>query len=379
MPRFRYTRRLPAAVAAIGSTLALAACGGGPATEGVALSAAANQLDLNADLSKQTPLNITIWENYSPKDLPQRVKDRLGFDVKIVLHDTNEMAVARVTNTIGTPSDVDVAFVSGQYAQAMNDQGWLAPIHPELIPNLANLYPEASQLSFDKGNKFSVPYTWGTTGLCYRTDMVKTPPTSWNDLLNPAPELRGKVTMMTTERWLALPALKALGYSINTTDDKQLAQAKDVLLRTKKSLLAYDDTTFAERLEKGEAAMVESFDGRCPTQNPKIKFVVPKEGSDLWANTMVIMKSSKKKEAAHAFINYILDPAVHSWVAENILSKVPNKAAMDLVARNDPDLIDKNLPLQMTPAELLQGETINDVGDAASKYSRLATEMTVHQ
>ncbi|MEV6980719.1 spermidine/putrescine ABC transporter substrate-binding protein [Sphaerisporangium sp. NPDC051017] len=380
MSRIRYSRRLPAAALAAGLALALAACGGSSKTsaDGAAPSAAADQLDPNADLTKQS-LNITIWDGYSPKDLPQRVKQnpKLGFDVKVAIHDTNEMAMAKLT--AGGDSGIDVAFVSGQYAQALNEQGLLEPLHPELIPNLANLYPEAAQLSFDKGNKFAVPYTWGTTGICYRTDMVKTPPTSWNDILDPPADLRGKITMMTTERWLALPALKQLGYSINTTDDQQLAQAKDLLLKAKKTLLAYDDTTFGDKLDKGEAAMVEAWDGWCPTTNPKIKFVVPKEGSDLWSDTMVIMKTSKNKEAAHAFINFILDPSVHSWVAENILYKVPNKAAMDLVFKNDADLVAKNTPLQMNPAELLQGESIVDLGEASTKYTRLAQEIAANQ
>jgi spermidine/putrescine transport system substrate-binding protein len=376
--RIRYTRRLPAAAIAAGLVLALAACGGSSSTsaDGAAPSAATDQLNPNADLSKQS-LNITIWDGYSPKDLPQRVKEKLGFDVKVAIHDTNEMAMAKLATN--TDSGIDVGFVSGQYAQALNEQGLLEPLHPELIPNLANLYPEASQMSFDKGNKFSVPYTWGTTGICYRTDMVKTPPTSWNDILNPPADLKGKVTMMTTERWLALPALKYLGDSINTTDDKQLAQAKDLLIKAKQWGMLYDDTTFGAKLDKGEAAMVEAWDGWCPTTNPKIKFMVPKEGSDLWSDTMVIMKSSKNKEAAHAFINFILDPKVHSWVAENILYKVPNKAAMDLVAQNDKPLLEKNAPLKMTPAELLKGESIIDLGEASSKYTRLATEISAKQ
>ncbi|MET8145412.1 spermidine/putrescine ABC transporter substrate-binding protein [Sphaerisporangium sp. NPDC005288] len=378
MSRTRYTRHLPAAAVAAGLVLALAACGGGSSTsaDGAAPSAAADELNPNADLSKQS-LTITIWDGYSPKDLPQQVEQKLKFPLKIAIHDTNETAMAKLT--AGADSGVDVAFVSGQYAQALNEQGLLEPLHPELIPNLANLYPEASQLSFDKGTKFSVPYTWGTTGICYRTDMVKTPPTSWNDLLNPAPDLKGKVTMMTTERWLALPALKAMGASINTTDDKQLAQAKDMLLKAKQAGMLYDDTTFGAKLDKGEAALVEAWDGWCPTTNPKIKFVVPKEGSDLWSDTMVIMKTSKNKEAAHAFINFILDPLVHSWVAENILYKVPNKAAMDLVAKNDKKLMQDNAPLQMTPAELLKGESIVDLGEASTKYTRLATEISANQ
>lgn len=378
MSRIRYTRRLPAAAVAAGLVFAVAACGGSGSTsaDGAAPSAATEQLNPNADLSKQS-LTITIWDGYSPKDLPQRVKTKLGFDVKVAIHDTNETAMAKLATN--NDSGIDVGFVSGQYAQALNEQGLLEPLHPELIPNLANLYPEASQLSFDKGNKFSVPYTWGTTGICYRTDLVKAPPTSWNDILNPPADLKGKVTMMTTERWLALPALKSLNYSINTTDDKQIAAAKDLLVKAKQGGMLYDDTTFGAKLEKGEAAMVEAWDGWCPTTNPKIKFMVPKEGSDLWSDTMVIMKTSKNKEAAHAFINYILDPAVHGWVAENILYKVPNKAAMDLVAKNNQKLLQDNAPLQMNPAELLKGESIVDLGENSTKYTRLATEISANQ
>jgi spermidine/putrescine transport system substrate-binding protein len=367
--RTRYTRSLPATAVA-GLALAIAACGGSSdGSDSAAPVTTAATLDPNADLTKQS-LTISNWEGYIPEDLPKKVKEKLGFDMKVAIHDTNETIIGKLT--AGADSGIDVAFVSGQYAQALNEQGLLEPIHPELIPNLANLYPEATQLSYDKGNKFSVPYTWGTTGLCYRTDLVKTPPTSWNDLLQPPSELRKKVTMMTTERWLALPALKSLGYSVNTTDDKQIQEARDLLGKAKENLLAYDDTTFGERLKKGEAALVEAWDGWCPTGEKNIKFVVPKEGSDLWVDTMVILKSSKNKEAAHALINYILDPEIHGWAAANILYKVPNKAAMDQV---DAALKSANPPLAMTPAELLQGESLIDLGEDSQKYTRLATEI----
>ncbi len=364
-------RGIRAVVGAVTTSLALlliTGCGGdgsqgnGPDT-----------LDPKADITKQS-LTVSIWDGYSPEDLPERVEKDLGVTVKIAHHATNEEIMAKLTGggAGGSDSGIDVAFVSGQYAQALNAAGLLEPIHADLIPNLENLYPEARQLAYDKGNTFSVPYTWGTTGICYRTDLVKQPPTSWNDLLKPPPALKKKVTMMTTERWLALPALKALGHSVNTTSDQELAAARALLLDAKRNLLAYDDTTFGDRLTKGESAMAEAWDGWCPTSDPKIKFTVPKEGSDLWVDTMVVLKSSKNKEAAHALINYILDPEIHSWAAENILYKVPNKAAMEQL---DPKVLEANAPLRMTPAELLKGESIVDVGEAATKYTRLSTEV----
>ncbi|GII57622.1 spermidine/putrescine ABC transporter substrate-binding protein [Planotetraspora thailandica] len=363
------TRHVPVVLASAGLAFALAACGGASSTG----EAAPATLDAKADLSKQS-LTISIWDGYSPKDLPQTVKAKLGFNTTVAIHDTNETVMAKLT--AGGDSGIDVAFVSGQYAQALNAQGLLEPIHADLVPNLTNLYPEAAQLPYDKGNTFSVPYTWGTTGLCYRSDLVKTPPTSWNDLLSPPAELKKKITMMTTERWLALPALKMLGASVNTTDQATLDKAKAMLLKVKPDLLAYDDTTFGDRLKSGEAAMVEAWDGWCPTDQENIKFVVPKEGSDLWVDTMVILKSSKNKEAAHAFVNHVLDPSVHGWVPPNILYKVPNKTAMESV---DPALLKDHPELAQTPADLLKGEGLIDLGEASVAYTRLATEVAAAQ
>ncbi|MFF5209850.1 spermidine/putrescine ABC transporter substrate-binding protein [Streptosporangium sp. NPDC000396] len=375
MSRARYPRRLPAVALIAGLALAVSACGGGSTDTAAApaASASSQQLNPNADLSKQS-VAISVWDGYTPKELPQKVKEKLKFDLKVTLHATNEEIMGKLT--AGADTGLDVAFVSGQYAQALNAAGLLEPIHPELIPNLANLYPEAKELSYDKGNVFSVPYTWGTTGICYRTDLMKTPPTSWNDILDPPAEAKKKVTMMTTERWLALPAIKALGMSVNTHSDDDLAKVKEKLLAAKQNVLAYDDTTFGDRLKKGEAAMVVAWDGWCPTSEKNIKFVVPKEGSDLWVDTMVVLKSSKNKEAAHAFINYILDPEIHGWAAANILYKVPNKAAMDRV---DAKLKAENTPLQMTPSQLLAGESIIDLGEDSTKFTRLATEVAAKQ
>jgi spermidine/putrescine transport system substrate-binding protein len=309
-----------------------------------------------------------------PEDLPKTFEKEVGPGVTVTNHATNEEIVAKLT--AGDDSGIDLAFVSGQFAQALAEQGLLEPVHADLVPNLKNLSPQANQLAYDEGNEYSVPYTWGTTGICYRSDLVDEAPTSWNDLLDPEPQYEGKVTMMATERWLMLPAQKALGFSANTQDEEEMQQVGDLLLEAKKNLLAYDDTTFYERLVSGEAVMVEAWDGWCNygiAEDGNIKFVVPEEGSDLWVDTMVVLKSSENKEAAFAFMDYILEPKNHAWAVENILYNVPNEAAMDLV----PDkLISQYPPLQMTAAELLEGEALVDLGDAAPVYTRLATEIT---
>jgi spermidine/putrescine transport system substrate-binding protein len=345
------------------ASLLLSACGG---------DSGASDLDPNADLSQQT-LTVSNWAGYYPEDMAAQVQSAIGTPLTITNHATNEEIVGKLT--AGGDSGIDVAFVSGQFAQALYEAGLLEEINPEFVPNLSNLYPEAQELSYDVGNKYSVPYAWGTTGICYRSDVIDEP-TSWNDILEPSAENKGKVTALATDRWLMLPAQKALGFSANTTDEGELEQVKQKLIAAKPGLLAYDDTTFYSRLVSGEANAVVAWDGWCnygTAENPDIKFTVPSEGSDLWADTMVILKSSKNKEAAHAYINYILDPANHAWVAENILYKVPNKGAMEIV---DAEVLTAFPNMKVSPSELLKQESLVDLGDAGPRYSQIVTEVT---
>jgi spermidine/putrescine transport system substrate-binding protein len=289
------------------------------------------------------------------------------------VHATNEEIMGKVT--AGGGKGYDVLFVSSPFAEALKKLNLIADLDPAKIPNLANLYPEAQKLAYDPGNHFSVPYAWGTTGLCYRSDLVAAEPTSWMDMLKPADALKGKITMLKTDRWLMAAGLKALGYSVNSVDEAEVGKTKELLTEAKKSLLAYDDTTFYSKLVSGEASLVHAWDGWCNygiAENDKIKFVVPKEGSDMWVDTMTVMAASENKDAAFAFINYVLQPDIHRWAAENILYKVPNQKAMEAL---DKSLFETFPNMAMTPADLLKEEQIRDLGDAQPLYSKTVTEI----
>jgi spermidine/putrescine transport system substrate-binding protein len=318
-------------------------------------------------------LIISNWDGYSPPDLIAKFTEATGIEAEMVLHATNEEIVGKLTPIGG--KGYDVVFVSAPFVEALNQLGLLAELDASKIPNLANLYPEARDLAYDPGNKYSAPYAWGTTGLCYRSDVLATPPASWMDLLNPNEALRRRVTMLSTERWLMAAGLKALGHSINSRNADEVGAAKDLLIAAKKNMLAYDDTTFFQKLLTGDADLVHAWDGWCNygiAENDKIKFVVPNEGSDMWVDTMVVMAASENKDAAYAFINYVLQPEVHRWAAENILYKVPNQKAMEAL---DKSLFEKYPNMAMTPADLLKEEQIRDLGDAQPLYSRTVTEI----
>jgi spermidine/putrescine transport system substrate-binding protein len=369
-PRARATvAGFAAAVLVVGTAGAALAQSPSPATGAAA----------HPELAGQT-LVVSNWAAYMPDDLPALFEAEYGVPVTVTNHATNEDVVGKIT---AGGSGLDVAFLSGQFAQALGAAGFLAQMDHDQIPNLANLYPEASQLAYDPGNLVSVPYSWGTTGLCYRADLTGYDPDSWYDLLQPKENVSGTTTALATQRWLMLPAQKALGFSANTVDPAEMEQVKELLLAAKPTLLAYDDTTFYQRLISGEASLVEAWDGWCnyaigdAHQGTNVKWVVPKEGSDLWVDTMTILADSPNKEAAHAFIDFVLRPEVQAWVVDNISYKVPNAAAMELVS---PETLAAFPNLSITPAELLAGESLVDLGDdGAELYQRISDEVIATQ
>lgn len=337
------------------------------------LATALAGLTLSAAAVQAADLVISNWDGYMAKDIAESFKAATGLTIEVVNHATNEEIMGKLMASGG--KGYDVVFVSSPFAEILNGQGMVEPLDHAAVPNIKNLYPEAAALAYDPGNAYSVPYTWGTTGLCYRSDLVKTPVDSWMNLLAPDAALKGKTTMLATDRWLMAAGLLATGSSVNEKDPAKIDAAKDLLIEAKKTLLAYDDTTFYSKLVSGEAHLVHAWDGWCNygiTDNKDIKFVVPKEGSDLWVDTIVVLKNSEHKEAAAKFLDFILDAKNHAWASQNILYKVPNKPAMESL---DPALSAQYPNMAMTPAELSKYELLRDLGGSMKDYSRAVSEI----
>lgn len=318
-------------------------------------------------------LVVSNWDGYMAPDAIDSYNAATGNSAELVLHGTNEEIMGKLIASKG--KGYDVVFVSSPFAEVLNNLGLAETLDHAKLPNITNLYKAANELEHDPGNSFSVPYAWGTTGLCYRSDLLSEAPDSWMDLLTPSDDVTGKTTMLATDRWLLAAGFLAKGYSVNETDDAKLGEVRDLLIDAKKTLLAYDDTTFYAKLVSGEAELVHAWDGWCNygiAENTDIKYVVPGEGSDLWVDTMVILKSSENKDAAYAFIDFILDPKNHGWAAENILYKVPNEPAMAALSA---DFIASFPNMGMTPEELLGYEQLRDVGEAQRAYSRAVSEI----
>lgn len=330
-------------------------------------------LTVAASAASAQNLVISNWDGYMAPDAIATFTADTGVPAELVLHATNEEIMGKLIASGG--EGYDVVFVSSPFAEILHNLGLAETLDHAKLPNLANLYPEATKLAHDPGNAFSVPYAWGTTGLCYRSDLVAETPDSWENLLKPPADLVGKTTMLSTDRWLLGAAFLARGYSVNDTDPAHLEEVKQDLIAAKKTLLAYDDTTFYSKLVSGEASLAQAWDGWCNygiAENAAIRYVIPKEGSDLWVDTMVVMANSPNKDAAYAFVNWMLDADHQRWAAENILYKVPNAPAM---AALDPALIEQFPNMGIPPSQLLTYEQLRDVGEAQRDYARLVTEI----
>jgi spermidine/putrescine transport system substrate-binding protein len=337
------------------------------------ITACAIVLSFAAAAGHASDLVVSNWDGYMAPDAIEAFNSETGNSAELVLHATNEEIMGKLIASKG--QGYDVVFVSSPFAEVLNNLGLAETLDPAKLPNMANLYPAAMQLSHDPGNTFSVPYAWGTTGLCYRADLVDEAPDSWMDLLQPADDVTGKTTMLATDRWLLAAGQLAKGYSVNETDEAKMAEVRDLLIDAKGTLLAYDDTTFYAKLVSGEASLVQAWDGWCNygiAENADITYTIPSEGSDLWVDTMVILKGSENKDAAYAFVNYILDADTHRWAAENILYKVPNQVAMEGAG----SLLIETFPnMGMQPTEMLEFEQLRDVGEAQRAYARVVSEI----
>ena len=342
------------------------------------LAAATAALGLSAGAAMAADkIVISNWDGYMPADMGERFEAATGIELEVALHATNEEIMGKVV--AGGGKGYDVLFVSSPFAEALNALGLAASMDHGKIPNMANLYPQANELAYDPGNTFSAPYAWGTTGICYRADLVDGTPESWADLLSPADDLKGKITMLATDRWLMAAGMLARGYSVNETDQAKIDEVKADLITAKQNLLAYDDTTFYSKLVSGEASLVHAWDGWCNygrAENTEIRYIIPNEGTDLWVDTMVIPEASENKEAAHAFINFVLGEETGQWVAENIMYKVPNKAAMEAL---DPSYIEAFPNIGYDPAEMLKQEQLRDLGAAQKAYTKAVSEILASQ
>jgi spermidine/putrescine transport system permease protein len=314
-------------------------------------------------------LNLFIWSSYIAPETVATFEKRLGVKVNIDLYDSNEALLAKLQ---AGNAGYDVVCPSHYSVQILLAQGLLRPLDHSALPHLGNVDASFLDRPYDPRNSYSVPYFWGTTGIAYDRGKVREKIDSWDALWDP--RYRGRILMLDDAREVFGAALKRRGHSLNATDETLLAAARDDLLRQKGLVRAYNSSNYEDVLLSGDVWLAQGWNGqfaKAMDQNPDIVYVIPKEGSALFIDSLAVPKDAPHPALAHAFIDFTLEAEVAAEICRTMRYSSPNRAAWPLL----PPSV-RSHPAVFPPPDVVERlELIQDLGDATALYDRLWTEV----
>lgn len=362
-------RAITLLLAALLAAVALVGCSSGStnsSTAAPATSAAAGASADSTDAKKNVTLNVINWADYIDPELITEFEAEYPY-IKINYTPTNnnETMLVQLEKTV---THYDVAVPSDYIIERMLASDSLQEIDKTKLTNYNNLMASCLDQSFDPGNKYSIPYMWGTVGILYNTTMVTDTVDSWNILWDA--NYSKKIFMYDSLRDSIGVTLKKLGYSMNTRDEAALAAAQQALIEQKPLVLAYAGDDIKDKMigNNGALALVWSGDAMfCMDENPDLAYAVPKEGSNLWFDNLVIPAGAQNVDEAHLFIDFLCRPEIAKRNAEYIGYSTSNQAAMELLGEGYADNATYNPPQDV----LDRCEIFGDLGTFVTEYEKI--------
>ncbi|RBP40309.1 spermidine/putrescine transport system substrate-binding protein [Roseimicrobium gellanilyticum] len=314
-------------------------------------------------------LHIYNWADYVSPDLVTRFEKENDCKVVIDTFDSNETMFAKIK---AGGAGYDLIFPTSYMVKAMEQEGMLASIDKSQVPNLKNVDPEALTKVYDTKMAHSVPYTMGYAVIAYRKDKLKDVEPSWAVFART--DLKKRATLFDDMRETIGAALKQLGYSLNTRDEKQLAEARDLVIKWKKNIAKFDNEGYKAGLDSGEFILVQGYSGdlfQVAQENEKVAIAIPKEGVSIGCDQMVIPKNAPQPQLAHKFINFLLDAEVSAENMEWMGYLCPNKEGLKKVSE---DFL-KNPAVSIPDAIKAKSEVIEELGADLAKYTKVWDEI----
>lgn len=313
------------------------------------------------------------WGEYIDPDTLKMFEEETGIKVIYDEFETNEIMYPKVETGA---SQYDVVCPSDYMIEKMIANDLLAEINYDNIPNIKNIgeqYFIQSQ-EFDPENKYSIPYCFGTVGILYNKTMVTEPIDSWSSLWDE--QYKDNILMQDSVRDAFMVAQKLNGVSLNTTDEAQLQAAKEALIAQKPLTQAYVIDQVRDKMIGGEAALGVIYSGEAiftQRENADLEYVIPKEGTNVWIDSWVILKDAKNKENAEKFLDFMCREDIALLNFEYITYSTPNDAARELI--EDEDI--KNSPIAFPNFDDYNNlETYQYLGDEADAlYNELWKEV----
>ena len=329
------------------------------------------------EIEAENVVYVYSWGDYLDPDTLDRFEEETGIHVVLDEYDNNESMYPRVA---AGAVRYDVICPSDYMINKMIEQGMLQPLDRSLLPNAAEHIGKdffAQAESFDPGNRYAVPYCWGTVGIMYNRAMVHEPVESWAILWDG--RYGNDILMQDSARDAFMVALKRLGYSLNTKSRQELEEAQRMLMEQKPLVQAYVIDEVKDKMVSGEAAMGVVFSGealKMMLENPDLDFVVPKEGTNLWMDSWVIPRNADHAENAHKFIDFMCRPDIAVTNFDYLGYSTPNTAVREL--EEDEDYRDS--PVAFPAPEVYQGqETYQYLGEGMDRlYTDLWIQVKVY-
>lgn len=326
-------------------------------------------LPQNVHAAGNTVLKVYNWGEYisngdddSLNVIKEFEKANPGVKVEYTTYATNEEMYAKIASG---SADYDILIPSDYMIGKMINEDMLAKLDFNNIPNYEKIDEEFKNLEFDPKNEYSVPYTWGTVGIVYNTTKVDGVVDSWDILWDT--NYTGQILMFNNPRDAYGIAAMKLGYSQNTTDREEIVEMTNLLKSQKAVIQAYVMDEIFPKMTNGEAAIAPYYAGDALTMiddNPDLDFAVPKEGTNMFVDSMVIPKTSKNKELAEKFINFMLEDEIAVANIEYIGYSTPMSSIREQL---DDEM--KNSHISYPDQELLaKCQTFINLDDATATY-----------
>jgi spermidine/putrescine transport system substrate-binding protein len=303
------------------------------------------------------------WVDYVAPHVLARFEAETGVHVEETYFSTDAECVARVT----AGESFDVVLSTDYVSAGLRNAGLLQPLDMERLPNWRHVTNQRlRQPPHDPetdGHKYTSVLYFGTEGFAVQIDKVARIRSSWEMLFDPA--FKGEIAMVDGSREVLAPALFLLGSSPNTTDRELLDEATAMATEQRALVSVYDSDTPQQRIVDG-VAIVHCWDGdvgrAISSGATQVRYILPQEGFSLWVDGPCIPVSARDPEAAHRFIDFLLEPEVAAANA-NYSGYHPVVAAAEPMIRS---LVQRSL--RPTEEQIEAGTFLDDLGEFSAAY-----------
>jgi spermidine/putrescine transport system substrate-binding protein len=284
-------------------------------------------------------LNIYNWPDYIDDQTIPAYQAHTNVRVNYDVFSSNEDLLAKMR---AAPTQYDIIVPTNNFIPTYRSLGLIEPLRQDLIPNLGNLDKEFVETDYDPGNRYTIPWQWGTTGIGFNKQHAKVD--SWAAVFAPTAAVRGRVSLLREVTDLIGCALIYLRKDPNAARDADLAEVVKLVRSIKPRLKKFTDDTYIDELAAGETWLAQGWSGdafQAQEQNPDVAYDIPKEGSLRFVDVMCIPKGAPHPGNAARFMNYVLSPTVQARISKYVSYGTPVSLAKPLLPASqlsDPEI-----------------------------------------